>query len=349
VVPAYNADEAGGMDYPPFFTVSSHDTVEKGTLQRYFLDFVTIHEFGHGYFYGILASNEFEEPMLDEGLNEFWNHRMNVANGEHAQANTWLTRAIGADIGMGEFQSQRIGAMLSEPADPLGNNAWHRYSSGSYGTIYSRTATMLHDLERQVGKAAMARAFKLYYARWKFRHPSIADFREALADGTGQRALVERMFADHVYGARKVDDRIVEFDSEEALPSPGLVEYRGKPVEITEAQLEKAVHTVRDRWKKAHPDAKLAVTHYRTIETKRGYSMLEIRLETGRKNQIRTHLSEAGHPVIGDRLYGSVVNPIGRLGLHAKLLGFQHPRSGKRLEFTAPVPAGFKKLFGGDR
>lgn len=96
---------------------------------------------------------------------------------------------------------------------------------------------------------------------------------------------------------------------------------------------------------KAHPEAKLAVTHYRTIQTKGGYSMLEITLETGRKNQIRTHLSEAGHPVIGDRLYGSTSNPIGRLGLHAKLLGFDHPNTGKHLVFTAPIPAAFKKLF----
>lgn len=96
---------------------------------------------------------------------------------------------------------------------------------------------------------------------------------------------------------------------------------------------------------KAHPDAKLAVTHYRTIQSKGAYSMLEINLETGRKNQIRTHLSEAGHPVIGDRMYGSTVNPIGRLGLHAKLLGFDHPATGKRMVFTAPVPAAFKKLF----
>lgn len=96
---------------------------------------------------------------------------------------------------------------------------------------------------------------------------------------------------------------------------------------------------------KEHPDAKLAITHYRTIQTKNGYSLLEITLETGRKNQIRTHLSEAGHPVIGDRLYGSTVNPIGRLGLHAKLLGFDHPRSGKHAVFTAPVPGAFRKLF----
>jgi len=90
-----------------------------------------------------------------------------------------------------------------------------------------------------------------------------------------------------------------------------------------------------------HPDAKLAVTHYRTIESNGKYSMLEIRLETGRKNQIRTHLAEAGHPVLGDRLYGSTMNPLGRLGLHAKLLGFDHPGTGKRMVFTAPVPKSF--------
>ena len=94
-----------------------------------------------------------------------------------------------------------------------------------------------------------------------------------------------------------------------------------------------------------HPDAKPAVTHYRTIQESGGWSMLEITLETGRKNQIRTHLSEAGHPVAGDRMYGSNVNPLGRLGLHAKLLGFDHPRDGKHLVFTAPVPKVFRELF----
>ena len=94
----------------------------------------------------------------------------------------------------------------------------------------------------------------------------------------------------------------------------------------------------------AHPDARHAVTHYRTVAEHGGYSMMEITLETGRKNQIRTHLAEAGHPVIGDRMYGSEVNPIGRLGLHAKLLGFDHPATGKRLSFTVPVPKAFRDL-----
>jgi 23S rRNA pseudouridine1911/1915/1917 synthase len=96
-----------------------------------------------------------------------------------------------------------------------------------------------------------------------------------------------------------------------------------------------------------HPDAKLAVTHYRTIASNARYSMLEVRLETGRKNQIRTHLAEAGHPVVGDRMYGSTVNPLGRLGLHAKILGFAHPTTGKKLVFTVPVPKSFTSLVAG--
>jgi 23S rRNA pseudouridine1911/1915/1917 synthase len=97
----------------------------------------------------------------------------------------------------------------------------------------------------------------------------------------------------------------------------------------------------------ANQDAKLAVTHYRTIETNGRFSLLEIRLETGRKNQIRTHLAEAGHPIVGDRLYGSTTNPLGRLGLHAKLLGFDHPATGKRLVFTAPIPKSFRSAVTG--
>lgn len=96
----------------------------------------------------------------------------------------------------------------------------------------------------------------------------------------------------------------------------------------------------------AHPDAKLAITHYKTIRTNGRYSMLEVTLETGRKNQIRAHLAEAGHPVVGDRMYGSEVNPLDRLGLHARLLGFDHPVTGKHMVFEAKVPGKFGALVG---
>ena len=126
-------------------------------------------------------------------------------------------------------------------------------------------------------------------------------------------------------------------------------------VAIIEGAMEPAGGTIRSHLRErrdlrmqsvgVHPDAKLAVTHYRTIASAGRYSMLEVTLETGRKNQIRAHLSEAGHPIVGDQLYGSTSNPLGRLGLHAKLLGFDHPHTGKRMSFAAPLPKSFRDLF----
>lgn len=89
---------------------------------------------------------------------------------------------------------------------------------------------------------------------------------------------------------------------------------------------------------------KLAVTHYKTVERGSRYSRVEVRLETGRKNQIRAHLSEAGHPVVGDRRYGATSSPLDRLGLHAAVLGFVHPTTNRKLRFEAPLPEVFRKL-----
>ncbi|TWI01021.1 hypothetical protein IP90_02643 [Luteimonas cucumeris] len=256
VVPPYNADEAGGMEYPTFFTASSYKDVEPDTLTRYGLDFVTIHEFGHGYFYGILASNEFEEPMLDEGLNEYWDQRMLRERKQRIHATTPWLKKIGFAPSFAGFDTERLGAMTGNPADALGQNSWNRMSSRSYGTVYSRTATMMHDLEQRIGKEAMERAFKHYYAKWKFRHPSIADFREALIESTGQRDAIEQAFAQQVYATSKVDDSIAEFSSKEALPAPGYVEHKGKRVEVTSKALEKAIADKREAWKKQNPKAK---------------------------------------------------------------------------------------------
>jgi 23S rRNA pseudouridine1911/1915/1917 synthase len=81
-----------------------------------------------------------------------------------------------------------------------------------------------------------------------------------------------------------------------------------------------------------------AVTHYRVLASRGPYSLLEIVLETGRKHQIRVHLSGLGCPVIGDPLYGSASDPAGRLGLHAQKLTLDHPTDGRRLELEAPIP-----------
>jgi 23S rRNA pseudouridine1911/1915/1917 synthase len=86
---------------------------------------------------------------------------------------------------------------------------------------------------------------------------------------------------------------------------------------------------------------KVAVTHYRVLRRFPKITALEITLETGRKNQIRAHLSEMGHPIVGDRAYGSTQNPLGRLGLHAFQLGFKHPIQGTTLLFRTEPPPEF--------
>lgn len=90
---------------------------------------------------------------------------------------------------------------------------------------------------------------------------------------------------------------------------------------------------------------KYAVTHFHTLDRTTDHSLVEFRLETGRKNQIRVHSADMGHPVCGDIKYGNGDDPIGRLCLHAYVLCFYHPITRRRMEFETPIPVTFRKLF----
>ena len=92
------------------------------------------------------------------------------------------------------------------------------------------------------------------------------------------------------------------------------------------------------------PDAKAARTRYRTLESGRGRALLEVELDTGRRQQIRAHLAHLGHPVVGDARRGTSAT---RLGLHALRLALRHPRDGRELVFEAPPPRAFRALFDG--
>lgn len=257
VVPPYNAGEAGGMEYPTFFTAEGYDEVTPGTISQFMIDFVTIHEFGHGYFMGILGSNEFEEPYLDEGMNEYWDQRMLTDRGQRIHLTTPLLRWLGIDPAIDPFTMERLGGVLGVdfPADPLDANAWDRMSNTSYGSVYSRSASAMHTLENLVGREAMGRAMKLYYQRWKFRHPSAADLRDALAEGTGRPDLVERLFASQVYGTARVDNMVVGIDNIEQVPRAGTVVKDGKRTTLTGEEVDKRIEAAREAWKKKHPDA----------------------------------------------------------------------------------------------
>ncbi len=90
---------------------------------------------------------------------------------------------------------------------------------------------------------------------------------------------------------------------------------------------------------------KYAITHFYTHNRRDGYSLVEFKLETGRKNQIRVHAADMGHPVCGDVKYGNGDDPLGRLCLHAFVLCFYHPVTHKPMEFTTTIPASFRSLF----
>ena len=124
---------------------------------------------------------------------------------------------------------------------------------------------------------------------------------------------------------------------------------------IVEGQMEEKSGTIKTYLKKNSQnlmysskkmgDGQLAITHYKTLKENENYSLLDVHIDSGRKNQIRVHLGELGHHVIGDDKYGNPSNPIKRLGLHAYELELKHPFTGKILRFTAPIPKEFKTLF----
>lgn len=94
-------------------------------------------------------------------------------------------------------------------------------------------------------------------------------------------------------------------------------------------------------------EGKLAVTRYRVLKRANGLSLVEFSLDTGRKNQIRVHASEMGHPIMGDRKYGAKESRLHRLCLHARTLRFAHPITRKDMRFELPVPAKFQAAVGG--
>jgi len=133
-----------------------------------------------------------------------------------------------------------------------------------------------------------------------------------------------------------------------------LVSSRGYYA-IVDGQMKEPTGTVKSYLKKNSQnmmysskkpgDGQLAITHYKVMQVAGDYSLLDVHIDSGRKNQIRVHLGDLGHNVIGDDKYGNPTNPIKRLGLHAYELIIKHPFTGKVMKFTAPMPKEFKTLF----
>ena len=170
VDPPYYALAAGGMEYPTFFTTMDYWGIPKGIKM---LELVTVHEFGHNYFMDLLATNEFEEAWMDEGMNTYFENRiMNHFYGKK----TSVFNLFGFHFGDFEFMRAGYVGMYNPYAAPDANYAW-QYPEGNYGTItYNKTTTWMTTLQRLVGLKTMNKIMKTYFERWKFKHPTGKDF-----------------------------------------------------------------------------------------------------------------------------------------------------------------------------
>lgn len=126
---------------------------------------------------------------------------------------------------------------------------------------------------------------------------------------------------------------------------------------VVEGNVEKDEGTVRsylaensqyEVYSTDNPDeGQLAVTRYKVLKRRNGYSLLEVELDTGRKNQIRVHMKDLGHPIAGDRKYGAKSSPIHRLALHAGTLRFVHPMTRREMNFSTGIPTSFASMVKG--
>ena len=163
---------AGGMEYPTFITGDAPSLSLRWPFARVrIVEDVTIHEFGHQYWYGMVGSNEFEESWLDEGINTDSEYRvMQMAYGPWPVS---LPGGLGADM-----YSLAHSQYASLPnLDPIRHFAWNYFSGNSYGTnSYPKVGLFLAQMRNDLGVETFARAQRAYFQEWSFRHPSTSDF-----------------------------------------------------------------------------------------------------------------------------------------------------------------------------
>jgi hypothetical protein len=204
VDPPHGAGEAGGMEYPTFITGDSGWFIPKGF---HLIDLVAEHEFGHQYWYGMVATNEFENAWLDEGINSYTEVKvLDSMYGEDASILNWM----GAQMGERSYQRQ---SYLSAPDfDPLALNSYKDSSMGSYGAVsYGKTATMLITLEKIIGEQILKHALHTYFMRYRFTHPTQEDFMNTVSEVAGQD--LSWYWKQAVYGTQVLDYEVARADS----------------------------------------------------------------------------------------------------------------------------------------
>ncbi|HET9743260.1 MAG TPA: M1 family metallopeptidase [Terriglobales bacterium] len=170
---------AGGMEYPTLITAGTVWYAPKSVLLP---EVVTEHEFGHQYWYGMVATNEFEEAWLDEGINSYT--EVKVLDALYGKYHSVIN---GKHVTLGEREEQREGYKQTASFDPMTRKAWQFVSDNSYGGVtYGKTASVLLTLESVIGEETMQRAIHTWFERYRFTHPTGTDFMKTVQEVAGQ-------------------------------------------------------------------------------------------------------------------------------------------------------------------
>ncbi|MFY9789638.1 MAG: M1 family metallopeptidase [Candidatus Sulfotelmatobacter sp.] len=195
---------AGGMEYPTFITGDTSWFMPEGL---HLPELVVEHEFGHQYWYGMVATNEFEDAWMDEGINSYT--EVKVLDSILGKKTSILNLA-GASVG--EREEQRLGYIGVADVDPIAQKAYDYYSYNSYaGVTYGKTASVLLTLEGIIGEDTMAKAMHVYFMKYRFTHPTKEDFLKTIEDVSGKN--LRWYFDQAIYGSQVMDYKVLKIES----------------------------------------------------------------------------------------------------------------------------------------
>ncbi len=213
VDPPTIGEGSGGMEYTTLFTSESSDFMP-GFIHM--PEIVSVHEFGHAYFMGILATNEFEEPWMDEGMNTFFEQRiMDFYWGEQTSLIDHPALSVS------DKTTGRVSYVTSPYIRFVSNNeySWN-YPEGTYSMMsYMKTSLWLYSLMGIVGESTMNDIFREYYNRWAFRHPCATDFIDVVNDmvrenhGDKYGGSMDWFFEQTLYGTGVCDYEVVDIQN----------------------------------------------------------------------------------------------------------------------------------------
>ncbi len=196
--------QAGGMEYPALFTGDTYFLMPKGLL---FPEMVTEHEFGHQYWMALVATNEFEDAWLDEGLNTYT--EIKILDSLYGKENSFAT-LLGGHIG--DRRQHWASYTTAADTDPLVRPAWQFMNGNAYGSItYSKTGMMLLTLEGVIGEDTLRNAIRTYYMRYRFTHPTKEDFLKTIQEVSGRD--LKWYFDQAVYGTQVLDYEVGKVQS----------------------------------------------------------------------------------------------------------------------------------------